>query len=161
MSAQVTSTGRSNQIAITNENGCLSQTETEHVVQEAEKYHGEDEENKTKIGAQQERQPHRSQQQHTSSSKQPSPTTRVVQEREVQEEERKEFGKEVKKKREEEARKRKTKRLTRSRWMHQEATEGILDLRQGGRNEDSHDGGVARRQSPQRGGEDPERRDWK
>ena len=68
VSAQNTSTGRSNEIAITNENGRLSQTATDHVIQDAEKYHGgddsgEDEANKTKIEAQQ---------QH--SSKQPTST---------------------------------------------------------------------------------------
>ena len=42
MSAQNTSTDRSNKIAITNENGRLSQTTTDHVIQDAEKYHGGD-----------------------------------------------------------------------------------------------------------------------
>ena len=61
-----------------NENGRRSQSETDHMIQYAEKYHGGDDSGgdesiKTKIEAQQERQPHRSQR----------PTsTQVVQERE-------------------------------------------------------------------------------
>ena len=51
MSAQNKFAGRSNQIILTNENGCLSQTETDHVVQEAEECREDDEVNKAKIEA--------------------------------------------------------------------------------------------------------------
>merc|ERR1712167_330865 len=43
--------GKSNQITITNEKGRLSQAEIDRMVQEAEKYRGEDEANKSKIEA--------------------------------------------------------------------------------------------------------------
>ena len=98
VSAQNTSTGGPNHISITNENGRLLQTETDHVMPDAEKYHGrddsgEDESNKTKIKAQQVRQQH--------SSKQPT-SMQVVQEREKKKrgkvEEEKEIKKEMKKK---------------------------------------------------------------
>merc|ERR1712085_119526 len=49
--AQDKSTGKSNQITITNEKGRLSQSEIDRMVQEAEKYKAEDEENKSKIEA--------------------------------------------------------------------------------------------------------------
>jgi L1 cell adhesion molecule like protein len=49
VSAQDKSTGKSNQITITNEKGRLSQSEIDRMVQEAEKYRAEDEENKGKI----------------------------------------------------------------------------------------------------------------
>jgi len=51
VSAQDKSTGKSNQITITNEKGRLSQSEIDRMVQEAEKYRAEDEENKNKIEA--------------------------------------------------------------------------------------------------------------
>ena len=49
VSALSTSTCRSNPIAITNENGRLSQAETDHVTEEVGKYRDEDEVDKTKI----------------------------------------------------------------------------------------------------------------
>merc|ERR1711865_800251 len=49
--AQDKSTGKSNQITITNEKGRLSQSEIDRMVQEAEKYRSEDEEAKQKIEA--------------------------------------------------------------------------------------------------------------
>merc|ERR1712018_12351 len=51
VSAQDKSTGKSNQITITNEKGRLSQAEIDRMVQEAEKYAAEDEVNKQKIEA--------------------------------------------------------------------------------------------------------------
>merc|ERR1712216_880287 len=51
VSAQDKSTGKSNQITITNEKGRLSQAEIDRMVQEAEKYRAEDEQNKAKIEA--------------------------------------------------------------------------------------------------------------
>merc|ERR1712190_451597 len=45
------STGKSNQITITNEKGRLSQAEIDRMVQEAEKYRAEDEANKGKVEA--------------------------------------------------------------------------------------------------------------
>merc|ERR1712031_99026 len=51
VSAQDKSTGKSNQITITNEKGRLSQSEIDRMVQEAEKYRAEDEQNKSKIEA--------------------------------------------------------------------------------------------------------------
>merc|ERR1712032_948583 len=51
VSAQDTSTGKSNQITITNEKGRLSQAEIDRMVQEAEKYAAEDEANKSKVEA--------------------------------------------------------------------------------------------------------------
>merc|ERR1711880_26656 len=51
VSAQDKSTGKSNQITITNEKGRLSQSEIDRMVQEAEKYRDEDEANKSKIEA--------------------------------------------------------------------------------------------------------------
>merc|ERR1712226_1004611 len=51
VSAQDKSTGKSNQITITNEKGRLSQAEIDRMVQEAEKYKAEDEANKFKIEA--------------------------------------------------------------------------------------------------------------
>jgi len=51
VSAQDKSTGKSNQITITNEKGRLSQSEIDRMVQEAEKYRAEDESNKQKIEA--------------------------------------------------------------------------------------------------------------
>merc|ERR1711885_53143 len=51
VSAQDKSTGKSNQITITNEKGRLSQAEIDRMVQEAEKYAAEDEANKAKIEA--------------------------------------------------------------------------------------------------------------
>merc|ERR1712232_1304363 len=45
------STGKSNQITITNEKGRLSQSEIDRMVQEAEKYRAEDEANKSKVEA--------------------------------------------------------------------------------------------------------------
>merc|ERR1719182_418096 len=51
VSAQDKSTGKSNQITITNEKGRLSQAEIDRMVQEAEKYSAEDEANKKKIEA--------------------------------------------------------------------------------------------------------------
>merc|ERR1719506_3365905 len=51
VSAQDKSTGKSNQITITNEKGRLSQAEIDRMVQEAEKYRSEDEANKNKIEA--------------------------------------------------------------------------------------------------------------
>merc|ERR1712207_12529 len=49
--AQDKSTGKSNQITITNEKGRLSQAEIDRMVQEAEKYRAEDESNKAKVEA--------------------------------------------------------------------------------------------------------------
>merc|ERR1719345_734715 len=49
--AQDKSTGKSNQITITNEKGRLSQAEIDRMVQEAEKYRAEDEEAKGKVEA--------------------------------------------------------------------------------------------------------------
>merc|ERR1712019_104905 len=51
VSAQDKSTGKSNQITITNEKGRLSQSEIDRMVQEAEKYRADDEQNKAKIEA--------------------------------------------------------------------------------------------------------------
>jgi len=51
VSAQDKSTGKSNQITITNEKGRLSQSEIDRMVQEAEKYAAEDEANKSKVEA--------------------------------------------------------------------------------------------------------------
>merc|ERR1712230_285086 len=51
VSAQDKSTGKSNQITITNEKGRLSQSEIDRMVQEAEKYRAEDEQNKAKVEA--------------------------------------------------------------------------------------------------------------
>merc|ERR1711920_773345 len=51
VSASDKSTGKSNQITITNEKGRLSQAEIDRMVQEAEKYREEDEQNKSKIEA--------------------------------------------------------------------------------------------------------------
>merc|ERR1711953_1158631 len=51
VSAQDKSTGKQNQITITNEKGRLSQAEIDRMVQEAEKYRAEDEANKGKIEA--------------------------------------------------------------------------------------------------------------
>merc|ERR1712066_1087185 len=51
VSAQYKSTGKSNQITITNEKGRLSQAEIDRMVQEAEKYKAEDDANKQKIEA--------------------------------------------------------------------------------------------------------------
>merc|ERR1711904_28540 len=51
VSAQDKPTGKSNQITITNEKGRLSHSEIDRMVQEAEKYRAEDEENKAKIEA--------------------------------------------------------------------------------------------------------------
>merc|ERR1712083_1266671 len=51
VSAQDKSTGKSNQITITNEKGRLSQSDIDRMVQEAEKYRAEDEANKQKIEA--------------------------------------------------------------------------------------------------------------
>merc|ERR1712217_183593 len=51
VSAQDKSTGKTNQITITNEKGRLSQSEIDRMVQEAEKYRAEDEANKGKIEA--------------------------------------------------------------------------------------------------------------
>jgi len=51
VSAQDKSTGKSNQITITNEKGRLSQAEIDRMVQEAEKYRAEDETNRQKIEA--------------------------------------------------------------------------------------------------------------
>merc|ERR1712050_664204 len=51
VSAQDKSTGKSNQITITNEKGRLSQAEIDRMVQEAEKYRAEDEQQKLKIEA--------------------------------------------------------------------------------------------------------------
>merc|ERR1712151_1359215 len=51
VSAQDKSTGKSNQITITNEKGRLSQAEIDRMVQEAEKYKAEDEINRAKIEA--------------------------------------------------------------------------------------------------------------
>jgi len=51
VSAQDKSTGKSNQITITNEKGRLSQAEIDRMVQEAEKYRAEDESQKSKIEA--------------------------------------------------------------------------------------------------------------
>merc|ERR1712183_188838 len=48
------STGKSNQITITNEKGRLSQAEIDRMVQEAEKFKDEDENNKAKIEAKKE-----------------------------------------------------------------------------------------------------------
>merc|ERR1712183_592328 len=51
VSAQDKSTGKSNQITITNEKGRLSQAEIDRMVSEAEKYRAEDEQNRAKIEA--------------------------------------------------------------------------------------------------------------
>merc|ERR1719401_3386356 len=51
VSAQDESTGKANQITITNEKGRLSQAEIDRMVQEAEKFKSEDESNKAKIEA--------------------------------------------------------------------------------------------------------------
>merc|ERR1712110_793293 len=51
VSAQDKSTGKSNQITITNEKGSLVQSEIDRMVQEAEKYRAEDEANKEKVEA--------------------------------------------------------------------------------------------------------------
>jgi L1 cell adhesion molecule like protein len=51
VSASDKSTGKSNQITITNEKGRLSQEEIDRMVQEAEKYKEEDESNKAKVEA--------------------------------------------------------------------------------------------------------------
>merc|ERR1719169_410321 len=51
VSAQDKSTGKSNQITITNEKGRLSQSEIDRMVNEAEKYRAEDEATKTKVEA--------------------------------------------------------------------------------------------------------------
>merc|ERR1712118_358193 len=51
VSAQDKSTGKANQITITNEKGRLSQSEIDRMVAEAEKFKAEDEANKTKIEA--------------------------------------------------------------------------------------------------------------
>ena len=51
VSASDKSTGKSNQITITNEKGRLSQSEIDRMVQEAEKFRAEDEQNKQKIEA--------------------------------------------------------------------------------------------------------------
>jgi len=51
VSAQDKSTGKSNQITITNEKGRLSQAEIDRMVSEAEKYRAEDESNRSKIEA--------------------------------------------------------------------------------------------------------------
>merc|ERR1712096_349001 len=51
VSAQDKSTGKTNQITITNEKGRLSQAEIDRMVQEAEKYRAEDEQIKAKIEA--------------------------------------------------------------------------------------------------------------
>merc|ERR1712012_1270913 len=51
VSAQDKSTGKSNQITITNEKGRLSQSEIDRMVQEAEKYRAEDEANRGKVEA--------------------------------------------------------------------------------------------------------------
>merc|ERR1712087_580768 len=51
VNAQDKSTGKSNQITITNEKGRLSQSEIDRMVQEAEKYRAEDEANKSKVEA--------------------------------------------------------------------------------------------------------------
>merc|ERR1712232_332827 len=51
VSAQDKSTGKPNQITITNEKGRLSQAEIARMVQEAEKYEAEDEANKSKVEA--------------------------------------------------------------------------------------------------------------
>merc|ERR1719487_3212620 len=49
--AQDKSTGKSNQITITNEKGRLSQADIDRMVQEAEKYRAEDEQNRGKVEA--------------------------------------------------------------------------------------------------------------
>merc|ERR1711950_36333 len=51
VSAQDKSTGKSNQITITNEKGRLSQAEIDRMVSEAEKFRAEDESNRAKIEA--------------------------------------------------------------------------------------------------------------
>merc|ERR1719514_23110 len=51
VSAQDKSTGKVNQITITNEKGRLSQADIDRMVSEAEKYAAEDEQNKKKIKA--------------------------------------------------------------------------------------------------------------
>merc|ERR1712151_14680 len=51
VSAQDKASGKTNQITITNEKGRLSQSEIDRMVQEAEKYRAEDEQNKAKIEA--------------------------------------------------------------------------------------------------------------
>merc|ERR1712176_528352 len=47
----IEASGKTNQITITNEKGRLSQSEIDRMVQEAEKYRAEDEQNKAKIEA--------------------------------------------------------------------------------------------------------------
>merc|ERR1712166_601232 len=49
VSAQDKSTGKTNQVTITNEKGRLSQSEIDRMVSEAEKYASEDEANKKKV----------------------------------------------------------------------------------------------------------------
>jgi len=51
VSAQDKSTGKQNQITITNEKGRLSQADIDRMVEEAEKYKAEDDANKSKIEA--------------------------------------------------------------------------------------------------------------
>merc|ERR1719363_51876 len=51
VSAQDKASGKTNQITITNEKGRLSQSEIDRMVQEAEKFRAEDEQNKQKIEA--------------------------------------------------------------------------------------------------------------
>merc|ERR1712134_153786 len=51
VSAQDKASGKTNQITITNEKGRLSQAEIDRMVQEAEKYRAEDEQNKQKVEA--------------------------------------------------------------------------------------------------------------
>merc|ERR1711959_463502 len=51
VSAQYKNNGKKNQKTITNEKGRLSQAEIDRMVQEAEKYRAEDEQNKSKIEA--------------------------------------------------------------------------------------------------------------
>lgn len=51
VSAQDKSTGKKNNITITNDKGRLSKDEIERMVQEAEKYKGEDEAQRERVGA--------------------------------------------------------------------------------------------------------------
>merc|ERR1712232_332045 len=51
VSAQDKASGKTNQITITNEKGRLARSEIDRMVQEAEKYRAEDEQNKAKIEA--------------------------------------------------------------------------------------------------------------
>merc|ERR1712232_235810 len=51
VSAQDKASGKTNQITITNEKGRLSQSEIDRMVEEAEKYRAEDEQNKSKVEA--------------------------------------------------------------------------------------------------------------